>query len=56
MFRKIFKGAVIATAGLTAAAYIFPDHFTPIQKIINVGVAGGQILYVYKYKADKTVQ
>ena len=53
MLRKIFKGTLIATACIGTAALVDPDHFTPVQKIINVGIAGGQIFYVYKYQHDK---
>lgn len=56
MLKKIFKGSLVATAAITTAAFVFPDHFTPVQKIINVGIAGGQIFYVYKYKHDKTIE
>jgi hypothetical protein len=56
MFRKILKGGLITTAAIATTAVLFPDHFTPVQKIINVGIAGGQIFYVYKYKHDKTIE
>jgi hypothetical protein len=56
MFRKIFKGTLIASACTGTAALVYPDHFTPVQKIINVGMAGGQIFYVYKYQHDKTIE
>lgn len=54
MFRKLFQVGLIGTVGLTTAAYVFPDQFSPVQKVINVGVAGAQVFYVYKYKKDKT--
>lgn len=50
MLKKFFKFTVIGGAIVGSTSFIFPDHFTPITKIINVGVAGAQIYYVYKYK------
>lgn len=55
MFRKLLKFGFVGTVGLTAASYVFPDQFLPVQKVINVGVAGAQVFYVYKYKKDKTI-
>ncbi len=52
MFRKIIKFGAIGTVGIGVAAFVFPDYFSPIHKVVNVGVAGAQIYYVYKYKKD----
>lgn len=56
MFRKFLKFGLVGTVCLTTVAYVFPDQFTPVQKVINVGVAGAKVFYVYKYKKDKTIE
>ncbi len=55
MLRKFLKGGVITGVGIATAAFVFPDHFTPVQKVVNVGVAGAKIYYVYKFNHDKTI-
>jgi len=55
MFKKLLKTTLITTACVTTTAMIFPDYFTPVQKVVNVAVAGGQIFYVYKYTKDTTI-
>ena len=51
MFKKIIKFTIIGGTTITASAFLFTDQFTPINKVINVGIAGAQIFYVYKYKS-----
>jgi hypothetical protein len=53
MFRKFLKFGLIGTGGLLATAFVFPDHFTPVQKVLNVGIAGAQVYYVYKYQTGQ---
>jgi hypothetical protein len=46
------KSAKIAFAGFVvfgAASFVFPEKFSPIRKIFNVGAAGTQMFWVYKY-------
>ena len=54
--RKFLKRGVITGVGIATVSLVFPDHFTPVQKVVNVGVAGAQIYHVYKFKHDKTPQ
>ncbi len=56
MFKKLFKGTFYFTTAVAITAFVFPDHFTPVHKIINVGIAGGQIFYIYKYQHNKSIE
>jgi hypothetical protein len=52
MFKKVFQIGLISGVTLTAGSYVFPDQFAPITKILNIGVAGVKVYWVYKYTSN----
>lgn len=49
MLIKTLKFGLAGTLTIGAASFVFPDQFTPVSKMVNVGVAGAKVFWVYKY-------
>jgi hypothetical protein len=50
MLKGALKLSIFTGVTLTAGSYLFPDQFSPIKKVLNLGLAGAQVYYVYKFK------
>jgi hypothetical protein len=55
MLKKLLKVGLFGTVVVTTTAFIFPEQFTPITKVLNVGLAAGQIYYVYKFNENENI-
>jgi hypothetical protein len=49
MLRKILKLGFFSGVVLVGGSYIFPDQFLPVTKVLNIGIAGAKVYWVYKY-------
>lgn len=54
MLKRTLKFGLISAFTIGAASFVFPDQFTPVSKIVNVGVAGAKVFWVYKYSQAST--